>query len=108
MPPCASSSNTKCIDAGSGQRAALAAASRGAHHAAVNDLVLQSILTCPHCGMRMVETMPLDACVFFHPCSGCNAMLQPGPGDCCVFCSHGDVACPPVQQLRPCCGREGA
>jgi hypothetical protein len=46
----------------------------------------------------MVETMPLDACVFFHECSGCGVLLQPEPGDCCVFCSHGDTACPPIQQ----------
>jgi len=89
-------------------RAALVVPRRGAHHGAMGDLVLQSTLTCPHCGVRMVETMPLDACVFFHPCSGCQAMLQPEPGDCCVFCSHGDVACPPIQQHRSCCGREGA
>jgi len=69
-----------------------------------NRIVLQGTLTCPHCRARMVETMPLDACVFFHPCTGCGAMLQPKPGDCCVFCSHGDVACPPIQLDRTCCG----
>lgn len=75
------------------------------HHAAMaNRIVLQGTLTCPHCRARMVETMPLDACVFFHPCTGCGAMLQPKPGDCCVFCSHGDVACPPIQLDRTCCG----
>jgi hypothetical protein len=69
------------------------------------DPILQSTLTCPHCGMRTVEAMPLDACVFFHECRGCGAMLQPSPGDCCVFCSHGDVPCPPIQQHRSCCGQ---
>jgi hypothetical protein len=24
-------------------------------------------------------------------------LLKPKPGDCCVFCSYGSVACPPVQ-----------
>jgi len=72
------------------------------------DPILQSTLTCPHCGTRMVETMPQDSCVFFHECRGCGAMLQPGPGDCCVFCSHGDVPCPPIQQNRSCCGRQDA
>jgi hypothetical protein len=88
--------------------AALVVAARGAHHAVMAGLVLQSTLTCPHCGRRMLETMPLDACVFFHPCSGCSAMLHPRPGDCCVFCSHGDVACPPIQQNRACCRHQGA
>lgn len=41
--------------------------------------------------------MPTDACIFFHECSGCHARLRPQAGDCCVFCSYGDVPCPPVQ-----------
>jgi hypothetical protein len=79
-----------------------------AHHAGMADPILQGTLTCPHCGARTVETMPLDACVFFHGCSGCGAMLHPRPGDCCVFCSYGDVACPPVQRDAGCCGRPRA
>ncbi|MFN3988266.1 MAG: GDCCVxC domain-containing (seleno)protein [Rhodocyclaceae bacterium] len=30
--------------------------------------------------------------------------MRPKPGDCCVFCSWGTVACPPVQAGRGCCG----
>ncbi len=56
-----------------------------------------STLTCPHCGHASREAMPDDACVRFHPCAGCGEMLKPLPGDCCVFCSYGSVACPPVQ-----------
>jgi hypothetical protein len=41
--------------------------------------------------------MPSDACLFFHPCSGCNALLRPEAGHCCVFCSFGTVVCPPMQ-----------
>ncbi|HJR13337.1 MAG TPA: GDCCVxC domain-containing (seleno)protein [Rhodanobacteraceae bacterium] len=67
--------------------------------------VLQCTLRCPHCGHRSVETMPEDACAFFHECAGCGALLRPKPGDCCVFCSYGDVPCPPVQRQRPCCER---
>jgi hypothetical protein len=48
--------------------------------------------------------MPLDACVFFHECAGCGALLRPKPGDCCVFCSYGSVPCPPVQEQQGCCG----
>src|SRR5262249_61758097 len=55
---------------------------------------MQSTLTCPRCGHQSVETMPRDACRFFHDCGGCGARLKPRPGDCCVFCSYGSVPCP--------------
>jgi len=65
-------------------------------------VTLESVLTCPHCGRQSRETMPTDACVYFHDCSGCGARLKPKPGDCCVFCSYGTVKCPPIQ-LGTCC-----
>ena len=38
--------------------------------------------------------------------AGCGALLKPKPGDCCVYCSYGDVACPPIQEGggKGCCG----
>jgi hypothetical protein len=42
--------------------------------------------------------MPPDACQYFYDCKGCGVVLKPKPGDCCVFCSYGDVACPPVRE----------
>ncbi|HSN40774.1 MAG TPA: GDCCVxC domain-containing (seleno)protein [Burkholderiales bacterium] len=65
--------------------------------------VLESTLTCPHCRHQSTETMPTDACIFFHECAGCGALLRPKPGDCCVFCSYGSVVCPPVQLTKSCC-----
>ncbi len=59
--------------------------------------ILVSTITCPQCGHAAVETMPTDACQFFYDCAGCGSLLRPKPGDCCVFCSYGDLACPPVQ-----------
>jgi hypothetical protein len=59
-----------------------------------------SILTCPHCGHQASETMPTDACQFFYECTQCHAVLRPKAGDCCVFCSYGDVPCPPVQEAQ--------
>lgn len=41
--------------------------------------------------------MPTDACLYFHDCTMCGALLKPKAGDCCVFCSYGTVPCPPVQ-----------
>lgn len=61
-------------------------------------------LTCPHCGHEERREMPVDACQYFHECAGCGAILKPQPGDCCVFCSYGDVKCPPVQCGDGCCG----
>lgn len=61
---------------------------------------LRSTLTCPNCGQRATETMPTDACQFFYDCNGCGTMLRPKSGDCCVFCSFGDVPCPPIQEAK--------
>ena len=65
--------------------------------------VLQSTITCPHCGHKSKETMPSDACLFFYDCSGCRTRLKPKPGDCCVFCSYGSTPCPPIQTGESCC-----
>ena len=65
--------------------------------------ISQAVLTCPHCGHRTRETMPDNACVFFHDCAGCGAKLKPKAGDCCVFCSYGDTPCPPRQDTNSGC-----
>lgn len=61
---------------------------------------LQSRVTCPQCSHAETETMPTDACQWFYTCKACGALLKPLPGDCCVFCSYGDVPCPPIQMER--------
>lgn len=66
-------------------------------------LILESALTCPYCGHSATETMPTDACIFFYDCTRCGVLLRPKPSDCCVFCSYGSVACPPIQADRGCC-----
>ncbi len=70
----------------------------------LNDsIVLKSIITCPVCGYKKEETMPVDACQYFYKCEKCKSVLKPLPGDCCVFCSYGSVKCPPVQNGTSCC-----
>ena len=71
--------------------------------------LVESTITCPHCAMTRMETMPTNACQFFG-CTGCGTKLKPKSGDCCVFCSYGSVPCPPIQLSRaggpsavPCC-----
>ncbi|HJR10322.1 MAG TPA: GDCCVxC domain-containing (seleno)protein [Rhodanobacteraceae bacterium] len=64
---------------------------------------LESTITCPDCGTATRALMPTDACQFFWDCPSCGAVLKPEPGDCCVFCSYGDMPCPPRQSGRSCC-----
>ncbi|MBI4666267.1 MAG: hypothetical protein HY751_07655 [Nitrospinae bacterium] len=64
---------------------------------------LESAITCPNCGFTRKESMPVDACQHFYDCLSCGATLKPKPGDCCVFCSYGDVKCPSKQS-----GEKGA
>jgi hypothetical protein len=61
-------------------------------------MILESVITCPSCGHAKSETMPTDVCVFFYDCGGCDVLLKPKPGDCCVFCSYGSLPCPPIQE----------
>ncbi|WP_439516724.1 GDCCVxC domain-containing (seleno)protein [Sediminibacterium sp.] len=68
-----------------------------------NTLTLQSTITCPNCGFQQEETMPTDACQYFYQCTNCQTVLKPQQGDCCVFCSYGTVACPPIQMNKSCC-----
>ena len=68
------------------------------------DILLKSEITCPNCGHKKVEEMPTNACQFFYTCTKCASVLTPKKGDCCVYCSYGTVACPPIQETgNSCC-----
>lgn len=62
-----------------------------------------STLRCPLCGHESRELMPVDACQYYYDCKGCQTLLKPKAGDCCVYCSYGDTPCPPIQQDASCC-----
>jgi hypothetical protein len=66
------------------------------------DINLKSKLTCSYCGYEKIETMPTDACQFFYKCNNCQKILKPKKGDCCVFCTYGDIPCPPIQENKKC------
>lgn len=66
-------------------------------------IILESQITCPKCGHQKMETMPTNACQFFYECESCKTVLKPNEGDCCVYCSYGTVACPPIQEGEDCC-----
>ena len=68
-----------------------------------SEVSLNSIITCPKCRHSAEETMPTDACQWFYECTTCKTVLKPLPGDCCVYCSYGTVACPPIQEGNSCC-----
>ncbi|WP_317617963.1 GDCCVxC domain-containing (seleno)protein [Mucilaginibacter lappiensis] len=67
------------------------------------EVIFISEITCPVCGFKKQEEMPVDACQYFYQCGNCNALLKPMEGDCCVFCSYGSYKCPPIQTKGTCC-----
>ncbi len=71
--------------------------------ASPDQFIPDSLITCPFCGHQKMETMPVDACQYFYACEGCEQVLKPKPGDCCVFCSYGSEKCPPIQLDQACC-----
>ncbi|MEI8113923.1 MAG: GDCCVxC domain-containing (seleno)protein [Bacteroidia bacterium] len=58
---------------------------------------------CPICGFTKEERMPEDSCQFFYECEKCKTILKPKKDDCCVFCSYGNISCPPIQANKSCC-----
>lgn len=64
-------------------------------------MTVPGVLTCPFCQLRTQEPMPINACLRVFDCPGCRATLRPNAGDCCVFCSFGDLPCPPRQAPGP-------
>jgi len=72
----------------------------------IQEIILNSTITCPQCGFRKDEIMPTDACQYFYKCTNCGLILKPKTGDCCVFCSYGSEKCPPIQESHNCryCG----
>lgn len=63
----------------------------------------EATITCPACGSASMAAMPTNACQFFYTCPTCSTQLRPKDGDCCVFCSYSDRACPPKQAGHPSC-----
>ena len=68
----------------------------------MTDLLLQSTITCPKCNGKTIEQMPTNYCQYFWECPHCKNNLKPKKGDCCVYCSYGNVKCPPIQKGECC------
>ena len=58
----------------------------------------KSKLVCPHCSHEKTITMPSTFCQYFLECTNCKTVIKAKAGDCCVFCSYGDIKCPPIQK----------
>lgn len=69
----------------------------------VSSIKLSSTITCPECRNKTEEIMKEDSCLIYYECRICNAVLRPLSGDCCIFCSYGNIPCPPVQITGKCC-----
>jgi len=37
-------------------------------------IILESVITCPACGFKKKEEMPIDACQYFYECENCKAI----------------------------------
>ena len=58
----------------------------------------KSKLVCPHCSHEKTITMPSTFCQYFLECTNCKTVIKAKAGDCCVFCSYGDIKCPSIQK----------
>ena len=63
---------------------------------------LESEITCPNCGFKKKEIMPVNACVHFYVCENCDTQIKPIQGDCCVYCSYGTTKCPVIPSSKCC------
>ncbi|WP_370629127.1 GDCCVxC domain-containing (seleno)protein [Polynucleobacter sp. 15G-AUS-farblos] len=54
---------------------------------------LSSKITCPHCNATEVLSIPKGSSQHLYRCMMCSAILKPKSGDCCIFCSFGDLDC---------------
>ena len=59
---------------------------------------LDSTVRCPKCGFESLERMPTRYCLVRYECRMCGYIMTPKEGKCCIFCSYGEVACPPEQE----------
>ena len=66
----------------------------------MSNIILHCTVICPSCRHHKEEIMPENSCQIFYECEKCKTILKPNEGDCCVFCSHGSVKCPPEQNKQ--------
>ncbi len=63
----------------------------------LKEISIKSEITCPKCGHKEMEILPMEICQIKYTCKSCKIILYPKEGDCCVFCTYGDHKCPSKQ-----------
>ncbi|WP_305848903.1 GDCCVxC domain-containing (seleno)protein [Polynucleobacter sp. AP-Ainpum-60-G11] len=57
-----------------------------------------STITCPFCLQSETLGIPVGGSQHLYRCRACNAILRPKSGDCCIFCSFGNIDCSSSEQ----------
>ncbi len=56
-------------------------------------MILESILTCPNCSHQKQEKLLENTFPTRFRCGNCQEMAEVKLGDCCIYCSFGDIPC---------------
>jgi hypothetical protein len=64
----------------------------------ITPLVQHSTITCPQCHAAEILEIPKGSSQHLYRCRACSAILKPKSGDCCIFCSFGDIDCSNAEQ----------
>jgi hypothetical protein len=59
---------------------------------------LLSIITCPSCEGHEALEIPQGYSQHLYRCPSCSIILKPKSGDCCIFCSFGNLDCSSAEQ----------
>ncbi|WP_420875813.1 GDCCVxC domain-containing (seleno)protein [Polynucleobacter sphagniphilus] len=57
-----------------------------------------STITCPHCQAQETLEIAGNSSHYLHRCKACSGILKTKSGDCCIFCSFGNVDCSRSEQ----------
>ncbi|QWD77240.1 GDCCVxC domain-containing (seleno)protein [Polynucleobacter sp. MWH-Svant-W18] len=57
-----------------------------------------STITCPYCQASERLELPRGSSQHLYRCCACSNILKTKSGDCCIFCSFGDVDCSNAEQ----------
>ncbi|MEI6183494.1 MAG: GDCCVxC domain-containing (seleno)protein [Polynucleobacter sp.] len=60
--------------------------------------IQRSTITCPHCEATEALEIPRGTSQHLYRCRACSNILKPKSGDCCIFCSFGDLDCSSAEQ----------
>jgi len=52
---------------------------------------LSTVVTCPSCNHKQTMMMPRNFCERSFHCYNCKKDHAEKPGDCCIFCSYGQL-----------------